>query len=143
MVADKNSKSRAPKFRQPTQAEFVHYNELLTRRLNNLVMNSETAWSEISNCIIETAKQTLTKIDQNQRQEYLSQETWQKIVERQQAHESGNLGVVQELSNKIKNLARRDKRRAVFDSIREIPDQREKWTGVKKLKKNNSQGSST
>ena len=98
-------------------------------------MNSETAWSEISNCIIETAKQTLTKIDQNQRQEYLSQETWQKIVERQQAHESGNLGVVQELSNKIKNLARRDKRRAVFDSIREIPDQREKWTGVKKLKK--------
>ena len=135
LVADKNSKSRAPKFRQPTQAEFVHYNELVTRRLNNLVMNSETAWSEISNCIIETAKQTLTKIDQNQRQEYLSQETWQKIVERQQAHESGNLGVVQELSNKIKNLARRDKRRAVFDSIREIPDQREKWTGVKKLKK--------
>ena len=82
-----------------------------------MVMNSETAWSEISNCIIETAKQTLTKIDQNQRREYLSQETWQKIVERQQAHESGNLEVVQELSNKIKNLARRDKRRAVFDSI--------------------------
>ena len=65
----------------------------------------------------------------------MSQETWQKIVERQHAHESGNLGVVQELSNKIKNLARRDKRRAVFDSIREIPDQREKWTDVKKLKK--------
>ena len=135
LSAHKDYKMRIPKFRQPTQIESDLYNETLTTRLTTLEISADTSWSKISNCILETASQTLTKIDPKQKQEYLSRETWQKIVDRQQAHVSGNLEVVKDLSYQIKNLVRRDKRCAVFDSIREIPEQKEKWMGIKNLKK--------
>ena len=90
---------------------------------------------EISTCMLEVANQTLRAIDMKQKQDYISEETWQKIVARQRAHENGNLPALKDPSSQIKNLARRDKRNAILESIQGLPNQREKWSGVKNMKK--------
>ena len=67
--------------------------------------------------MLEVANKTLTPVDRKQKQDYISEETWQKIVTRQTAHENWNLLAVRDLSLQIKHMARRDKRHAVLESI--------------------------
>ena len=133
--AENSASTKAPRFRQPTDRQQEQFNNTLQRNLCQVAINSDTTWSEISRCIVEVASRTLTPISSKQKQDYLSEETWQKIVDRQTAHENGDQQAVRDLSTQIKVLARRDKRIATFDSIREIPDQRERWTGIKRMKK--------
>ena len=64
----------------------------------------------------------------------MSEETQQKIVARQIAHENRNLPTVRDLSSQIKNLARRDRRNAILESIQELVHQREKWSGIENMK---------
>ena len=49
----------------------------------------------------EVANQTLKTIDRKQKQDYISEETWQKIVARQRAHENGNLPALKDPSSQI------------------------------------------
>ena len=129
------SQSKVPRFRQPTIEESDSYNALLASKLSNLEISQSSRWNDVSTCVLEAAEQTLTKLSMQQRQEYISRETWQKIEARLAAHESGNLQEVNILSQQIKMLARRDKRRATLSSIRELPGQREKWVGLTRMKK--------
>lgn len=51
------------------------------------------------------------------------------------AHQNGNVEVVKELSQQIKKHAKKDRKDTILNSLREMSEAKEKWQGVKDLKK--------
>ena len=54
---------------------------------------------------------------------------------RQFAHQNGNVEMVKELSQQIKKHAKKDRKDTILNSLQEMPEAKEKWQGVKDLKK--------
>ena len=81
------------------------------------------------------AAKTLTVHKSQQNQPYISRRTWQKIRRRQEAHEQGRNEEVKELTQQIKRDARKDKKDVVLNGLNNLADQREKWQGIKGMKK--------
>ena len=69
---------------------------------------------------METACASLLQISQRQKKHYLSEETWQKIEEKEIAISAGNGNLAKQLAIDIRKLARRDKERALLNEVERI-----------------------
>ena len=74
-------------------------------------------------------------IAQEKRQHYISDSTWELIEARWKAKKKGNIEEDESLHKRIKTAVKKDKKKHVMETIREIEVQKEKWTGVKRMKK--------
>ena len=123
-------RNHRPKFRQPTEAEWKQYNEELTSHLSTAMQKEQGSWREVPATIAAVASKTLSVMRPQQKQQYISRRAWSKIRKRQEAHEQGRNDTVKELTEEIKNDAKKNKTDAILNSV----DQKEKWNGIKGMK---------
>ena len=123
------------KFRQPTEEEWNRYNLKLKELWGDVMSLQNYDWKALSNQILLAANASLTKENPQQRRNYISRRTWNLIQKRQNEHQNGNSQAVEQLNNEIRRGARKDRKDALLNSLRELPDAREKWQGVKELKR--------
>ena len=83
----------------------------------------------------KAAQEKLTKIEREQKQSYITEETWNLIKERQKSREDGDFMKEDALTKEIKKKADRDKLNYELDQFNEYAGQREKWIGIKFSKK--------
>ena len=77
---------------------------------------------------------TPTPISKEQKQSYISQDTWNLVEERQQARNSGDADKETELIKSIRKSANQDKKRDRLSKPEDYIDLREKWTSIKRKK---------
>ena len=92
-------------------------------------------WKVLSNQILLAANASLRKKTPQQRRNYISRKTWNLIQERQNEHQNGDSQAVDPLNNEIRRGAKKDRKDAHLNSLRELPDAGENWQGVKELKR--------
>ena len=126
-----------PKFRQPTTQEWNNYNQQLKEQLGDVIDPNRDldSWDNFAEIIFRTACNPLSQITPRQKRNYISRRTWNLIEQRQSAHEAENHQVVKELTRQIKKNARKDRKDTILNSLKELPDARETWQGVKDLKR--------
>ena len=124
-------RNHRPKFRQPTEAEWKHYNEELTSYLSTAMQKEQGSCREVPTTIATAASKALSVMRPQQKQQYISRRTWSKIRKRQEAHEQSRSDTVKELTEDIKMRIKKD---AILNSVRYIADQKEKWKGIKGMK---------
>ena len=129
-VVDK-PKSTISSFRQPNTEEWQYYNQLLSMNLSGATGES---WNEVATTIMHVAQQSLTTISNFQKKSYISRSTWQAIQDRQTAHEQGRQQDVEELNKFITKNAKQDKKNTILNGLRDLPNQKEKWQGIRGLK---------
>ena len=96
-------------------------------------------WNEVAEFIFTAAKAEIPLRKPEQRRDYIlgmSRHTWNLVVRRQFAHQNGNVEVVKKLSQQIKKHAKKDRKDTILNWLREMPEAKEKWQGVKDLNKN-------
>ena len=81
------------------------------------------------------AQSHLTEISPEQRNNYISKETWNFIEERQTQRQLGEAEKEKELTKKIKKAADDDKTEYCIKRLEEGISLREKWQGIKRHKK--------
>ena len=95
------------------------YNELVQQRI--LKAKRQGSWNvvegfeNLAGILMETACASLPQIPPRQKKHYLSEETWQKIEEKEIAINAGNWNVAKQLTIDIRKLARCDKERALLN----------------------------
>ena len=91
-------------------------------------------FENLAGILMETACASLPQIPPRQKKHYLSEETWQKIEEKEIAI-SGDWNVAKQLVIDIRKLAPRDKERALLNELERIDRDGYQWEGLKKCRK--------
>ena len=135
----KFAKNMAPKFRQPSDAEYQRFNLLVQQKIERLKQNG--SWHAVegfdffAQILVETGNATLPIISPLQKKHYLSQGTWQKIEEKHSAINDGQWDVAKQLTQEIRKLARLDKEHALVQEFEIINRDGYQWEGLKKARK--------
>lgn len=85
-------------------------------------------------CLQTAAMQSFTVISPNQCQPYISASTWNLLESRQEAFRQGQLEIAQELTQRIKKEARKDKESHLLGQLEEIEGFSYVWDGLKRLR---------
>ena len=126
---------KVQKFRKPTDEEWKAYNDAVqtqTRQTN------EGDWQTLNRAILEAAETHLTKVDKEQKKHYLSKNTWNKIDQRQKAHEQGDVNRIQQLDTEIRRDARKDRKQHIINKFKHDDADKAKkklWKAVDDLRK--------
>ena len=89
----------------------------------------------IADAVTQAAKQHLTRVPTTQKKDYLSDRTWQLILQKEKEIEDGNLNLLPQLNKDIKRFARQDKESAAVRQLEEADAQGYKWEGLKAARK--------
>ena len=128
-----------PRFRLPSEDERQQYNNLVQQ--NILSAKQQGSWNvvegfeHLAGILIDAACASLPRISPRQKKHYLSEQTWQKIEEKQVAISAGHWNTAKQLTVDIRKLARQDKERALIEELERIDSDGYQWDGLKKSRK--------
>ena len=112
-----------------------NFNNELNRHLSEV---QQIDMSTVMQAIERAAANCFTTTPAAQRQAHISDRTWQKIVNRNLAHEQNDWATVAQLNSEIKRDAKQDKRRSLLNTLEQCRSSKEKWEGPKLLNSNES-----
>ena len=125
-----------PKYRVPTEEQNASYNQ----QLYHMLLEKEAEGTQITlECIAElckeAAKETLTKIPKEQRKEFISANTWEKMEAREKLIKENKNEEAFKLNQEIKNQIKAEKQKEKLRQLEEIDEQKNyKWDGLKRLR---------
>lgn len=128
----------APRFRLPSEGENQRFNRLVQQNIEKAkllgVWNAAEGFERFAGILIEAACASLPRISPRQKKHYLSEQTWQKIEEKEVAIGAGHWNAAKQLTVEIRKLARRDKDRALVEELERIDRDGYQWEGLKKCR---------
>ena len=134
----KDDTDKTQTYRNATAEDIKTCNHCIWERISDKILQGDTGIEQLTidfiNAIKEAAEEHLKPTEPNIEQSYISDKTWELIEERWKAKYQHELDKEEELYKKVKRSVQKDKRKFIMNSIKEITDQREKWTGVKSMK---------
>ncbi len=77
--------------------------------------------------IVIEQQANLTEVPPNQKQDYITDDTWKLIVERDEAHAQGKAEVEKELNKNIRKAANNDKQNQQLLKLAQGADKQERW----------------
>ena len=86
------------------------------------------------NEIIKTSSEALPRKQPEQKRPYISQQTWTLLERKWEAIENGDDDTANQLSQEIKERAKKDKEAHLLEELEEITNQGYKWDGLKKMR---------
>ena len=135
----KQHHAHIPKFYSPSPVELQQYNAIVQKHIEmekrNGMWTANSAFANLADVLISAGKATLHSKPKQQKKDYISLETWQKIEEKQQALQDGQFEYAKQLTRTIRSLARRDKEQATLQELEAIDRDGYKWDGLKRARK--------
>ncbi len=105
--------------------------------LCTILRNSENKDATgLNSALKHTEEITLTQRRTTQNKSYISSKTWKLIEERQKAHEQCDGEEVKRLTRSIRKQAKLDKTQHILHTLETAVNEKDKWHGIKQLKKN-------
>ncbi len=124
------------KYRKPNEQQEERFNICLAEKITNTNWKEQESifkkWAEM---ILEAAEETLSKMPPNQKQPYISEESWNLLEQKWDANEKGNDDEVKRLDKIIRDKIRKEKQEYRLAQLEEIDEQGYKWDGIKLMKK--------
>ena len=129
--------------RDPTEEQKEDYKERIEKKMEEEENTEEEKeveeeWKELKETIRKAWEDTIPKPEGRPNKEWISQQTWRMVKEREEARKAEQEERVAELHREIKKSARKDKKewisQKLMDSQR-APAEREKWVWIKRTKK--------
>ena len=116
----------------PTPLEKASYNQFISDTLRQA---SDAEAKTFLDSIRKAARVNLRPTPLGRRRSYISEHTWDLILQRQREHDNGNHDILSELTKKIKKEAKNDKKRHILEQLKDTLPSREQWAGIKIIKK--------
>lgn len=133
----KNKNDPTVKYRKPNDQQLEKFNKCVEAKCTlEEGVHRESKFNRWAEIILEAAEETLAKMSPQQKQPYISEESWNMLEQKWQANEQGNNDEVHRLDKIIRNQIRKEKQDYRLAQLEEIDEAGCKWEGIKIIKKN-------
>ena len=129
-------KNPTTRYRKPDERQHHTYNASIVTQYEQYcdAYPNEDKMTNLAWAIKAAAEMHLTKINEKQNYEYISEETLQKIQAREKNRQQCNAEKEQELNKEIKKGARKDKMKWRTNMLEQWSDPRSNWKHIKREK---------
>ena len=133
MRKEKEVEQFRKKYRTPDDMQKDFYNEEVNTSLNSCYeeyvrsKDHEKAFENIVNGLKDAGDKWFTEIPKQQRQPYITKETWNVILDRDKAYRDKDNEKVKELNKEIKKMADKDKKEFCKEKLIQKQDVKENW----------------